>query len=134
MPYTLPDSRNNKKGKFDSLKILVIEDDIVNITIMKWLLTEIGVKNITIANNAMESLLHLQNHFDLIFLDISLPDLNGIELCKKIRTLPNIKNIPIIAVTAFDDAKDLCISAGMNWFLKKPIDINTLKNVINKFI
>ncbi len=135
MPYTLPDRGNNNKGKLESLKVLVIEDDIVNITVMKWLLTEIGIKNITVASNAKEALSHLENHFDLIFLDISLPDLNGIELCKKIRALPHLKNIPIIAVTSFDDdAKELCIAAGMNYFIKKPLTLITLKNIINQFM
>ncbi len=135
MSYKLSDRGDNNKGKLEGLKVLVIEDDIVNITVMKWLLAETGVKNITFANSANEALSHLQNHFDLIFLDISLPDLNGIELCKKIRTLPNLKDIPIIAVTSFDDdAKELCISAGMNGFIKKPIDINFLKDVIDKLI
>ncbi len=115
--------------------ILIVEDDSLNLKIIVSILRELGFTNISVATNGKDAITKIQMKFDLILLDIGLPDMSGIELCLKIRKLHHGKNVPIIAITAFDDeVKEKCRAAGMNYFIRKPLTYITLKNIINQFV
>ena len=72
--------------------------------------------------------------YDLILMDVQMPRMNGFTATREIRTLSDNKkaNIPIIAMTAnaFDEDKKLAFEAGMNGFVAKPINIQTLMNTL----
>jgi osomolarity two-component system sensor histidine kinase SLN1 len=72
-------------------------------------------------------------HFDVVFMDIQMPNMDGIESTKRIRELGF--SAPIIALTAFADEsnREACMNAGMNAFLGKPIKRPSLKQVLEEF-
>ncbi len=125
------------KGK----RILLVEDNELNAEIATELLQEEGFI-IEWANDGVVCLEKLQNnpdhYYDLILMDIQMPILNGFETTQKIRKMSNpiLSKIPIIAMTAnaFSEDKEASIKAGMNDHVSKPIDMNTLLNVICKYI
>lgn len=97
--------------------------------------------DITAIVNGREALEELKkNRYDLILMDIMLPEMNGIEITKKFRVFEKeqgIKNrVPIIALTAntYDNDRDKCIAAGMNEYLAKPFTAQELIDVIKIFI
>jgi osomolarity two-component system sensor histidine kinase SLN1 len=73
------------------------------------------------------------SHFDVVFMDIQMPNIGGIESAKRIRELGF--SAPIIALTAFADEsnREACMNAGMNAFLGKPIKRPLLKQVLGEF-
>ena len=74
---------------------------------------------------------------DLIILDYQIPNLNGIEICKRLRQIDHLKKIPIIVVSSspLDGNKDKIFSAaGFDFYLEKPLRINKFKEIITKFI
>ncbi|MFC1675911.1 response regulator [Planctomycetota bacterium] len=115
-------------------KVLVAEDNPPDQKLMKLLLERIGLR-VTIAADGSQALrMALSQNFDLIFMDIRMPDITGDQVAKAIRQ--HALETPIIAVTACamagDDQK--CIEAGCNDYLAKPIDHKELIKTIAKYI
>ena len=108
-----------------SLKILLVEDNIINQKIAKIMLEELGC-HVTIMDNGEKVLAetaHL-SHYDLIFMDIGLPDMSGFELVDTIRKQALVSaDVPIIAMTAHVLERDRkhCFEVGMNAIIAKPI-------------
>ena len=76
-----------------------------------------------------------EKDYDLIFMDIQMPKMNGLDVTKEIRLLDTwAKNIPIVAMTAdaFSENINECLNAGMNGHIAKPIDINIVLKEIRK--
>lgn len=122
------------------MKILLIEDNLLNQKVVMFNLKNLNF-DITAIVNGREALEELKkNRYDLILMDIMLPEMNGIEITKKFRVFEKeqgIKNrVPIIALTAntYDNDRDKCIAAGMNEYLAKPFTAQELIDVINIFI
>ncbi|WP_448375863.1 histidine kinase N-terminal 7TM domain-containing protein [Fervidobacterium sp.] len=114
-------------------KVLVAEDYEVNRLLMTELLKKFGVEP-EFAFNGKEAVEKaLKKDFDLIFMDILMPEMDGIEATKKIRQL-NL-NVPIIALTAhaMKNIRDEVLSAGMNDYVVKPIKVEELERVFDKF-
>ena len=86
----------------------------------------------------MELLTSEQEHFDLIFMDIQMPVMNGYEATAAIRSLhrADAKTLPIVAMTANAFAEDVMLtkSAGMNEHISKPIDMVKLRDVLRKWL
>jgi len=73
--------------------------------------------------------------YDVVLLDIGLPDIDGIEICKRMRKKIKDKYLPIIAITAFGATiKATCIASGFTEFIQKPIDMVTLKEMIERTV
>ena len=114
-------------------KILLVEDikiiQIVHAQYLKNLRCDVDV-----ASNAAETLCLAKNHYDLILLDIGLPDMNGVDLCVKLKEQPPHKNTRIFALTAYvgSDIEKSCLQAGMEKVLHKPITQDELKIEIFK--
>lgn len=106
------------------LRILIVEDNEINQTVARSLLESMINCRIQLAGNGFEALNDLENNtFDLILMDIHLPELDGIETTKRIRLEPKWVHIPIIAITADStpDNRLACLEAGMNEMISKPI-------------
>jgi PAS domain S-box-containing protein len=114
------------------LATLVVEDEQINQQILQAILTKLGHRS-TIASDGYLALDLLKTHrFDIVLMDVQMPELDGIEATRIIRTSDNfrhVKNIPIIALTAYAMAgdKDKCLEAGMDSYLAKPVDIKALE-------
>ncbi|MBU1611817.1 MAG: PAS domain S-box protein [Proteobacteria bacterium] len=121
------------------LHLLVVEDDPVNLMALTKLLQKQGVQT-TSAINGEETLACLrQGTFDLVLLDIQMPVLDGVEVARAIRSLPEFKNqahIPIIALTAYamQGDEERFLQAGMNGYLAKPVDMEALMRVISQVL
>jgi signal transduction histidine kinase/CheY-like chemotaxis protein len=129
----------NKISEIDysSVKILVVEDTHVNQIYMKALFQKLSIK-MQIAENGVEALhLYKSHKWDLIFMDIQMPLMDGYEATKCIRQYEadnTMEPTPIVALTAnamSDDSKN-CFDVGMNDYLTKPVKIEMILNAINK--
>ncbi|SFB12798.1 Signal transduction histidine kinase [Acetitomaculum ruminis DSM 5522] len=122
-------------------RILLCEDNPINAEIATIMLKKNGM-HVTSANNGKEGVEILENskegYYDLVLMDLRMPVMNGFEATKAIRYFKrkDIKNIPIIAMTAdaYDKDVEKCIKAGMNDHLGKPIDINKLLEKLKKHL
>jgi len=121
-----------------SLHILLAEDNKVNQKLAFRMLEKMGHK-IEIANNGRETIEKFKNnHFDLILMDVQMPEMDGFEATRKIREMEQSTqdHIPIIALTAYamKGDREKCLAMGMDAYLSKPIKPNELKNAINNFV
>ncbi|BBC25644.1 MASE1 domain-containing protein [Pseudanabaena sp. ABRG5-3] len=112
------------------LKILIAEDNIVNQKVACKILNRLGYEEIDIAVNGIEVLETLRKHtYDVILMDVQMPEIDGIEVTKQIVNDLGLENKPyIIAVTAnaMDADRELCLAAGMNDYVSKPVNVNLL--------
>ena len=119
------------------IKILIAEDNAVNLLLTKTHLKDILPQTLVIeAKDGLEAIEKYQKESpDLIFMDIQMPHLNGIEATQKIRALEKDIEIPIIALTAgsLPGEKEKCLQAGMSDFLTKPLLKQTLSDMIQKW-
>jgi len=114
-----------------TVKVLVVEDIALNQLLMKTLLDDYGF-NWDIADNGKIAIEKLQcNYYDIILMDLQMPEMNGFEATEYIRNKMNSK-IPIIALTADVTTVDLakCMAVGMNDYIAKPIDERLLYSKI----
>jgi PAS domain S-box-containing protein len=125
-------------SKYKFKNVLLVEDNEVNRQVttkflMKWRL------NVDTANDGLEAIKKIEQYnYDLILMDIYMPEMNGIEACKIIRNHANeqIKSTPIIALTAatMDNEKSTLIELGMNDYISKPFNPSDLYNKIYQHI
>ncbi|KAH3666593.1 hypothetical protein WICMUC_005577 [Wickerhamomyces mucosus] len=151
---TVPESTtSNSTGDYFSsksddsekeLKILVAEDNIVNQEVIKRMLSLEGLKNISMAANGEEAIDYIKQsldhtltvepvQYDIIFMDVQMPKIDGLQATKLIKELGFKK--PIVALTAFADESNVkeCVDAGMIGFLSKPIRRSQLKKILREF-
>lgn len=117
--------------------IMVVEDNPINQVLITEIFKVLGDKEVLIANNGFEAHEMAQStQFDLIFMDIQMPECDGVEATKLIRGLPSYQTTPIIALTAnaFSEQVTEYLSLGMNDYLKKPLDINNLKQILANYL
>ena len=131
------DASKDRSFKAPDAKILVVDDNSVNLYVAKSLL---GLYDIT-ATCVLSGELAIQavekNRFDLILMDYMMPHMDGIETMKKIRALhPEYKDIPIIAFTAnaVEEARDLLLHEGMDDFIAKPVKAEELEALLRKWL
>lgn len=123
------------KIKPEKLKILIAEDQKVNSMLLDYILKREGFKT-RIAENGIEAIKFVKEEkFDLILMDIQMPEMDGINAAKQIRKLIK-EDIPIIALTAdaMKGDRERFIKSGMDDYLKKPIGKNILLDTIRRWI
>ncbi|MGM0607370.1 MAG: response regulator [Candidatus Muiribacteriota bacterium] len=118
------------------IKILLVEDNEVNREFFTTMIDGMGLK-CDIAKNGKEALEKVsKNFYDVVFMDIQMPEMDGLTATKKIRKLDSEnKNTLIIALTAYTMKSDLkkCIDAGMDDYLAKPLQIESIENILIKY-
>jgi len=124
-------------AKPPSLNILVAEDNVLNQEIAKGILESLG-SQVTLAKDGLEAVrLFEERSFDLIFMDIQIPVMNGFEATKKIRASenPRARSIPIIAMTAhaMSGDREKSLEAGMDEHVTKPINVADLTKTLIKW-
>ena len=129
---------DEKTSKFDA-QILVAEDNIINQKLIKRTLAELGL-TVTVANNGLEAFEKRKNgHFDLIFMDIQMPVLDGVEATQEILDYEEdfgIQHVPIIALTAnaLKGDRERFMEAGMDEYTTKPLIRSEIISLLNQFI
>ena len=112
-----------------SLSILLVDDDAVNRKVASLMLKKLG-HQADLAANGIEAIDSLEHHsYDIVFMDIQMPEMDGLQATKIIRQKWN--NIPkIIVTTTLANSRDACLEAGADDFLTKPIGIENLRDAI----
>lgn len=119
-------------GKSDhDMKILIVDDDVFIVELLGMALTAMGFANFEAANSAHEALAIVQkanNPFECFLIDIQMPDMNGIELCRELRKDQAYKRAPIMMLTAMSEREyiEKSFSAGANDYIVKPFQFNDL--------
>lgn len=115
------------------LKVLLVEDNEINQQIAVELLQSQGVA-VDIAGNGRQALLRLQQKadYDVILMDLQMPELDGFEATRQLRQLPGCAEVPVIAMTAhvMSEERQACLDAGMNDHLGKPIEPSVLFRLV----
>ena len=132
--------QENPPHRFEGCRVLLAEDIDINREIIMALLKPTMLK-IDFAENGVEAVRMFKDapdSYDLIFMDIHMPVVDGYEATRYIRSIgtPKAENIPIIAMTAnvFKEDIDKCFEAGMNGHVGKPLDYNDVIDVLNDFL
>ena len=117
-------------------QILLVEDNAINQQVAQEILLEADMV-VTIANNGREAVSLAQQHdFDLVLMDLQMPEMDGLEATRRLRADDRFKDLPIIAMTAhaMSGDKERCLEAGMNDYLSKPIEPAGLFSILLKWI
>lgn len=116
-------------------KILIVDDDPRNIFALKLTLKARGF-DIETALGAKEAIGKLENdkNIGLVLMDMMMPDIDGYQAIGMIREIGDFDPVPVIAVTAqaMEEDHQKCIDAGATHYIRKPIDVDQLLNVIEK--
>lgn len=131
----------NKKAIDNSPKsadILLVEDDKTNQVVMRKMLRQMGYEKIDVANDGYEAVAEIEkNRYDVILMDIDLPQMDGMETTRIIREKEKAQNrrIPVIAVTAFalEGDKARFLQNGIDGYVAKPVDMWLLQNELERF-
>ncbi|WP_423601035.1 response regulator [Roseateles sp. MS654] len=116
--------------------VLLVEDDLVNQQVAQAFL-ELGGLSVTIASNGLQAVdLVRERAFDVVLMDMQMPEMGGIEATRCIRLLPQGKDLPIIAMTAaaMDEDRQACLAAGMDAHVGKPIVPAELAEVLLQWV
>lgn len=128
---------SEEQQKPRQLTILLAEDNPINQKVAKMHLERLGHKVETAANGKIALEMYTKNNYDLVFMDIQMPEMDGIESTQRIREFEKDINeaepIKIIALTAnaMKGDKEACLEAGMNEYMSKPFKPEELKRVLN---
>lgn len=139
-PFILSSEPENSRLSAESLegtRILLVEDNEINRDITREMLEEEGAL-VTVAVNGKEAVMIFRNaipgSFDAVLMDIIMPQMNGLDATRMIRRLeiPYADTVPIIALTGGSSTFDteMCVDAGMDAFLTKPVNISSLTRVM----
>ncbi len=137
-PKKIEEVKTETEKPFEEMKILVAEDNPINQKLIRTTLEKFGI-DVTLASNGQEAFdLRKQNDYDLIFMDIQMPVMNGLEATSEIlhyEEVNHLNHIPIIALTAnaLTGDREKYMEAGMDNYISKPINIPELKNLISSY-
>ncbi|MBQ7581631.1 MAG: response regulator, partial [Lachnospiraceae bacterium] len=126
-----------KKLHASKAKILVVDDNSVNLYVARSLLGVFGISATCVLSGALALKAVSKNHYDMILMDYMMPQMDGIEAMKKIREdHPEYRDIPIIAFTAnaVEEARELLLKEGMDDFIAKPVKGADLEALLLKWL
>ncbi len=118
-----------------NIKILIVDDMSTMRRIVKSILNQLGFTNIEEAENGKQALAKLKaEKFDFVVTDWNMPEMDGLELVKAIRSDDELKNIPVLMVTAEGKKENVieALKAGVNNYIVKPFTPEVLKEKIEK--
>ncbi len=119
----------------DGLRVLVAEDNLVNQRVARIMLGKLGCEADVVSDGAQAVEAFRQRHYDLVLMDVQMPEMDGLEATRAIRALgPPGEQARIIALTAnaMGDDRLRCLEAGMDDFVSKPLSVLALSKVIER--
>lgn len=127
----------NKETLFEGKRILLVDDDIRNVFALSSVLESYRM-DVTFAENGREAieLLEKNRNYDLVLMDMMMPEMDGYEAMTRIRQIPEFEKLPIIALTAkaMKDDRGKCIEAGASDYVKKPIQTDQLLSLMRVWL
>lgn len=114
--------------------ILVVEDNVINQKVASTLLSKLGLGVQVVANGIEAIDITDKVHFDLVFMDCQMPEMDGFEATKVLRKKGFTQPIVAMTANAFDEDKKRCLSIGMNDFLAKPFHQEDIKKILLKWL
>jgi CheY-like chemotaxis protein/two-component sensor histidine kinase len=146
MPISSPENKVEKliipekteaseKPKGFNMHVLVVEDNPINQKITKIMLEQVGCR-VDIAECGKRAIEKMSDDYDMVFMDIGLPDIDGFETTSQIRALPSIsKHTPIVAMTAhvFNQDRERCFQVGMDEVIAKPVLREDLVSILKRW-
>lgn len=117
-------------------KVLLVEDDPIGQEVAQILLEGVGLEVDMAENGRVALKLAELNNYELILMDMQMPEMGGVEAMQAIRQLPGRQLTPIIALTAnaFASEREHCLAAGMNDFIAKPVHPDSLFQILLKYL
>lgn len=116
--------------------VLIVEDSELNMRLFNDLLEAFGYQTLKTRDGRQALPMAREHRPDLIIMDIQLPEISGLDVTEQLKGDPELKSIPVVAVTAFamrgDEQKIL--AAGCDGYLSKPISVSTFLETVRKFI
>lgn len=137
LPLREPGEGTTNPARVDSGKaILAVEDNPVGLMVLRRAFKNHQI-HVDGAASGLEALdAAKKRRYDLVLMDLQMPDMNGLEATRAMRQIPGYDSVPILALTAdnSDEMRDLCRKEGMQSFLSKPFDKNELYAAISKYL
>jgi PAS domain S-box-containing protein len=117
-------------------RVLLVEDDAVNREVASFLIEEVGL-SVDVAENGIVAVEKVgKQAYDVILMDMQMPEMDGIQATRAIRAQPVGRRVPILALTAnaFDEDRRQCIEAGMDDFISKPVEPDRLYDTLLRWL
>jgi CheY-like chemotaxis protein len=117
------------------LRVLVAEDNAINQKVALRMLKKLGVNADLVENGSQAIAAVLENHYDIVLMDVQMPEVDGLTATREIRKrLPAGRQPLIVGLTAHatTEYRDLCLQAGMNAYLTKPLQMDQLRGVMTE--
>jgi len=123
-------------AKVREFLVLVVDDSIDNVAVISLDLQSEGYKVVTASNGEEAVSVASLTHPDLILMDLSMPRMDGFEATRRIREFEQLKEVPVIAITAFstDGFRRAAYDVGISGYLVKPIDSRQMHNLIRRLL
>ena len=117
-------------------RVLLAEDNLINQEVALELLRSAGLL-VDVVSNGAEAVARAQaNAYDLVLMDVQMPELDGLQATRALRSIPATRRVPIVAMTAnaFGEDRQLCLEAGMNDHVAKPVDPDALYQTLLRWL
>ncbi len=118
---------------------LIAEDDAASIQLLKGVLEDIGIQKIDVVENGRAALYALQNcspAFDIVLCDWEMPEMNGLEVRRQVKSLAKLQDTYYMMVTGMTEVAKIreAIALGVNDYIAKPVDVDTLEKKVRTFL
>lgn len=123
-------------ARIKGAKILLVEDNEVNQLVARRIMEKAGLR-VSIADNGVKALERLEAEpFDLVLMDIQMPEMDGLEAARRIRARREWADLPVVAMTAhaLSGDRELSLQAGMNDHITKPISLPELFRTLGRWL
>ncbi|CAK0779398.1 two-component system, sensor histidine kinase and response regulator [Gammaproteobacteria bacterium] len=132
------DEERTRLPRFEKARVLVVEDHDINWEVAEGILSKVGivVDRATNGREAVVAILEEKYAYDLIFMDLQMPEMDGSEATRLLRERFEKGALPIVGMTAhaLTHERDRCLGLGMNDYLTKPVDMNGLLRVLTRWL